>query len=459
MPLSLAFHKKIPFLLRTLIPVIIVATIIIFIVSNLSTGASVDIELSGENSLINGTVSIPSVFTFSLGKTVSEMYQAKVYTLMALVLIFSGIWPYVKLILMLVAWITNERWFSLHRKERLLIWLDAFGKYSLVDSFVLVLMLVSFKFHFYLPEVGMIDSFVIPKDGFYTFLLATVLSLVVGHAVTFLHRFSMMPKIPSNRLSEQESILNHRFEFRHHQLLQISTCGRWVWIIINLMTTTLLLIGAVQKCFIFEFTGLAGVVLEDEREAHYSLLSLGTSLPHSVKDPSDLGIIMIEWTYFFFALVMPFASIIVVNILFFVPMSLTNQNRVFVFAEICNAWSAMEVFLLAVLASMLELQQFAAFMVGDHCDFLKGDFMKNLFHEDDTCFSVKSKLGLGIIYLCCGVVLQCIIMHISLRLGHQSIDERMREDGLDTHERQRKETDSMFFKIISLVFFHSSISD
>ncbi len=37
------------------------------------------------------------------------------------------------------------------------------GKYSLVDSFVLVLMLVSFKFHIQLADFGMIDSFVIPN--------------------------------------------------------------------------------------------------------------------------------------------------------------------------------------------------------------------------------------------------------------------------------------------------------
>lgn len=331
MPSSLAYHQKISYFQRTLVPLIIVATIIIFIVSNLSTGASVDIELSGENNLVNGTLSIPSVFTFSLGKTVSEMYQAKVYTLMSLVLIFSGIWPYVKLLLMLFTWITNEKWLSHERRERLLIWLDAFGKYSLVDSFVLVLMLVSFKFHFYLPEIGMIDSYVIPKDGFYTFLLATVLSLVIGHTCTFLHRYSTMPQILSNPQGRKESLLNHYFEFRHprQQLMQMSSAGRWVWLAFNIIATVLLIVGVVKKCFIFEFKGLAGVVLEDEREAHYSLLSLGTSLPLSVKNPEDLGIICIEWTYFFFAIVMPFASIVVVNILFYVPMSVKNQNRVF----------------------------------------------------------------------------------------------------------------------------------
>ena len=108
---------------------------------------------------------------------------------------------------------------------------------------------------------------------------------------------------------------------------------------------------------------------------------------------------------------------------------------------------------------MLELSQFAAFMVGDHCDFLKGHFMEDLFHEDDTCFSVQSKLGFGAVYLCLGVIMQCIIMHISLRLSHQAIDERMDYEGLHVCERNKKETDSTIFKIVSLVLFRSRLSD
>jgi uncharacterized paraquat-inducible protein A len=456
-PLSLAFHQKISYMVRLIVPLIIIGTIVIFIVSNLSTGASVDIEVSTTN---KGSISIPSVFTFSLGKTVSEMYQARVYTLMALVLIFSGIWPYVKLLLMLFAWSSNERWLIFERRERLLIWLDAFGKYSLVDSFVLVLMLVSFKFHFDLAGIGVIDSFVIPKDGFYTFLCATILSLVIGHTVTFLHRYSMMPTFLPNLQSERESLRNHVFERKHphQQLVQLSQLGKWIWLSFNFLSMILLIVGAAQECFIFEFKGLAGLVLGDAREARYSLISLGTSLPLSVKDPSDIGIICIQLTYFFFALFMPIICIIIVNILFYLPMTLKNQNKVFLLMEICNAWSAIEVLILAVFASMLELSQFAAFMVGDHCDFLKGDLIKDLFHEDDTCFSVQSRLGLGSIYLCFGAFMQCFIMSISLRLCHQTIEERMEREGLLKSDRQ-KETDSFLFKILSIFLFQSTLSD
>lgn len=64
---------------------------------------------------------------------------------------------------MLVAWVTPVNILSIPKRERLLIWLDALGKYSLVDANILVLMMVAFSFHFRLQDVYEIDIYVIPK--------------------------------------------------------------------------------------------------------------------------------------------------------------------------------------------------------------------------------------------------------------------------------------------------------
>ena len=39
------------------------------------------------------------------------------------------------------------------RRGRLLLWVEALGKWSLIDAFVLVMMMVAFKFHISLSEV------------------------------------------------------------------------------------------------------------------------------------------------------------------------------------------------------------------------------------------------------------------------------------------------------------------
>ena len=128
-PSNLMFDVSIPNIFRITIPLVVVGTILIFVVSNLSIGASVDIVIHSQDSKLT----IPSVFCFSLGKTVKEMYHAGVYTLMILVLLFSGIWPYIKLLSMLFSWVAPQSVFAIRKRGKVLIWLDSLGKYSLVD--------------------------------------------------------------------------------------------------------------------------------------------------------------------------------------------------------------------------------------------------------------------------------------------------------------------------------------
>jgi len=430
-PSSLIFHEKISHLSRVIVPIIVIGTIAVFIVSNLSTGASVDIRLNKPDG--SQLLFIPSITTFSLGKTVREMYHAQVYSLMMLVLVFSGIWPYIKLILMGVAWFIPLSHCSLERREQLLIWLDALGKYSLVDSFVLVLMLVSFKFHIDFPDVGVIDSFVTPNFGFYLFLAGTVFSLVIGHAITFIHRYTSLPQNIHQSLV-QESLRSHFFEIsspehRCPRSVKFTDAGLALWAFITSSCMVLLAIGATRESFVFEFEGLLGNILGDkERSSSYSLISLGIGLPLSVEDPKSLGITVIQYTYFFFALLMPFICVMTIIFLFYVPMTLRKQQVIFMLVEISNAWSAIEVFLLSILASMMELSQFARFMVGNHCDFMKAQFFEKLLDGETTCFNVQSSVNRDVVILFMGVILYNIVVLVGLRLAHIALEERIKKE-------------------------------
>ena len=84
--------------------------------------------------------------TFGLIDTVTDMWKSEVYLLAILVAVFSGIWPYVKLITLLLCWCLNESKLSPRVRERLLIILDILGKWSLLDSYVLIMMTVAFRF-------------------------------------------------------------------------------------------------------------------------------------------------------------------------------------------------------------------------------------------------------------------------------------------------------------------------
>ena len=77
-------------------------------------------------------------------------------------------------------------------------------------------------------------------------------------------------------------------------------------------------------------------------------------------------------------------------------MSLPTQKQLFTLAEILNAWTALDVFCISIAAALLELQQFAQFIVGDSCDALNvklAEYLdENELDGEAKCFDVVAKL-------------------------------------------------------------------
>lgn len=446
---------------RHAMPVFIFGTIVLLVSSNISSGATVDLDVSWKHSQ---TISLPAIFTFSLLNTAKDMWQAQIYPLFFLVLIMSGIWPYTKLLLMLGAWLTPVKLLGARTRESLLLALDALGKFALIDFLLFVLMMVAFRYHLDVTDQISVDVFVSPETGFYSFLAATCFSLIIGHFMVYCHRLSEMRHL-SLRQDEsvaqfKESIFGHNFVIAYSnegaRRLRLSRRFRGALLFMMLLAVVLLSVGITQESFKFEIGGLAGDLLGDHRTTYYSLLSLGSSLRRSVKDPSSLGIIVLEIIFYFYAVVTPFACLGILFFLLLCPMTLSSQRVVLALAEIANAWSAIEVFVIAIIASLLEISTFASFIVGHHCDLIN-QILKEHFESaipdasDATCFTVRSSVENSTLVLVLGVLVNSIIVSILLRFAHCSVAERIEaemdsslicpsDDALDPDESHRPRT-------------------
>ena len=167
---SLFGSSKLSEYTRHLIPMFLVGTIALLASSNLSTGASVDLSVALGESAIR-KFEVPALFTFSLGNTAISLFQARSFALFFLVVVFSGVWPYAKLLLMMKGWLMTAH---PQKRGKLLFTLDALSKFSLVDTYVLVVMMVAFRYHLDLGGVAAaVDVYVTPHYGFYVFLFAT----------------------------------------------------------------------------------------------------------------------------------------------------------------------------------------------------------------------------------------------------------------------------------------------
>ena len=430
--IGLMYHASIGRFPRYSIPVVLVGTMALFLSSNLNIGASTIPVLHEEEGSI---IHLPPFFSFSLGNTISEMYHSRVYALMLLILIFSGVWPYLKLVLMLLAWVIPSKFFRPERRGQLLVWLDALGKYSLVDTYVLILMMVAFRLRLVLSNYAM-DLFVEPLYGFYSFLAATTISLVAGHVVLYFHRRSMVHR-QFPLVCRRESLMQHRFSAgRHGDSVVVMTLPFKILTMASMFASAVLLVvGSLLKSFTFEIKGVTGLLLaQDTQDNTYSFISLGQAVTDSVENPKSLSIRGFQFFYYFFGLVTPLTCLACLALLFCCPMRPKFQRILFLLAEVTNAWSGMEVFVLSIGVSLWQISRFARFIVGHKCDLIN-EVLKALLDDelggDDVCFDVHSSLTSGFIYLLFGTVLNCVLCYVLLRLTRQALDERLDREGLE----------------------------
>lgn len=461
--ISLFDSEKIPEVIKYLIPIMIIGTISLFLCSNLSIGASVDLSVEVRQQ----SIGIPGIFQFSLSNTVSEMYMAGIYPLLILVLCFSGIWPYVKLLLMLYSWMIPSA--DQHKQERRLLALDAMGKYSLVDNYVLILFVVAFRFQLGITDSLGIDVYVTPVYGFFSFLFATCLSLVLGHAVLFFHRKTMQHHDIDSESISKSLILNHGFRTNTENTdrKRLSRVGQGLLVSLLITTFGFLTRGFLQESFTFEIGGVAGVMLgEDANRTSYSVLSLGAALPSSVEDPQSQSIVFLQATFFFFTVVTPILCLILIFALMLAPLTLKWQRHLLVAAEIANSWSAVEVFLLSILAALFQISTFASFMIGDKCDEIN-ILAEKLFDQKDTvCFTVDASVESNCWYLLVGAMANMFLVSFLLGFAETAVEEKMEDicranetpsDTFEFFSNTKRSDQRLIQKLLNIPLFHCNV--
>lgn len=540
---SLIFHRRIPLLIRIAVPLVICTNIFLFIQSNLAADA-----VSVMVSVTTGTTvhEVGSIFDFGLGGTVHDMWNAGVYPLAILIAFFSGAWPYVKLLVMMLSWIVPPGMMSKERRETMLVILDMLGKWSLVDFFVMVLMLCAFYFELVVyPEVMLVTVTVKPAWGFYSFLLATMISLGLGHTILACHRLVTEPKLPImtpeeeqqepleslctapyhltvvnwdtqeemellKRVAEEELALQEsqqqqasspqlsvpqqtpslmststplgvgalslafdqhtvdtqnirrrkrtntssspinntnnavpKSQHHHHHTeknkyfkealgtkeVRITRLGSVVIAATLVASMFCLLAGVYLKSMGFHFEGLTGYMLKSAQRMDYSYISIGTALPSHSGVPNSFAIRWLQASYFLFGVAMPACFLCVMLVLWVVPLTLRRQRQLHVLSEVFNAWSTLDVFCVSIVAALLEIQQFAAFIVGDSCDGINKILAKPTLDEkldgDDKCFDVQAyvKQASWVLFLAAGLLL--VLGVPSLAAAHHTIKRRL----------------------------------
>ncbi|MFQ5973618.1 MAG: paraquat-inducible protein A [Alphaproteobacteria bacterium] len=115
---------------------------------------------------------------FSLWEAAVSLWRSDQYLLFAIMVLFSAVLPSFKLLVALYLWYAADS--SNLRIHRLVRWLSEFAKWSMLDVFVVAVSVVAIKTSF------IADVFV--SAGFYFFVLAVLLSMVVVGRISVVSR-------------------------------------------------------------------------------------------------------------------------------------------------------------------------------------------------------------------------------------------------------------------------------
>jgi len=289
-----------------------------------------------------------------------------------------------------------------------------------------------------------VDVLVVPDWGFFSFLLATMASLGLTHIIVAYHHISVDASSQHyGTVSKNRKALSRRvFRVRKTNFV-FTPFGKYMVTFFLIIAAILISVGVSIDSFDFQFKGAAGFVLDamgDNSTSSYSLITLGTALPMSSESPNAPGIRWIQAIYFTFTLAVPLAHLIVLGFLWLVPLKHAIQRRIFMITQVLDAWSALEVFVVSIIAAVLEIQQFAQFIIGNKCDLIN-EILKKYFHnqfgQGDVCFDVVATLTSGCWTLFTACIVYLISGNLIMRICHNSLKKRKeRESSLDITDEE-----------------------
>jgi len=315
-----------------------------------------------------------------------------------------------------------------------------------VDAFVMVLFMVAFQFNLraedsvfatangLFKEADATASFHINVEagwGFHLFLIATIGSLVCGHLMTACNRYAL-------QIGEfSQSAVDQEIGCRKRLCNALRPEGYWPGkmfaygpVVAMSFSLVLLCVGMWIDVFSFTFEGLGGYMLHpDDRVRAYSVISLGMAVPGASVNPGSFGVRWLQVVFLLFAAFVMVAYLAILIVLWCAPLSPKLQMHFFVASQVLSAWSGVDVFVVSIMAAVLEISQFVVFIIGDKCDLINQVLEKTIGPElpggVEKCFQIETSLEAGFYILLLAAVVSTVggylmIKQVKMGLGMES---------------------------------------
>lgn len=344
------------------------------------------------------------IFNFSLGSSVRHMWEAKAYGLALLIAVLSGAWPYIKLVCMLCLWFIPVKPLL---RGRLLSVLEALGKWSLIDIYVFALMMAGFRFELDIGSIVEIKVAIEAKWGIFSFCIGVVISHTLSHVMMFIHHHSQK-RMLAYKFDTKPVTLSSVARIRHRKLTipGQTAIGATILVALGFTVASMLL-----HTFKFTFSGLVGMMLPPQkRVVEFSLMEAGAYIPSILDDISvggRIGEYFVVIVYYAFAMVVPILRMISILVLWTVPLTAGQKQTMYTTTSVLGTWSALDVFIVSVIASVMEIGNLTSGIMGETCNSMRDQL-------GVECLRLDAKLLTGSWVMILAVVFGLIVSRLVL---------------------------------------------
>ena len=355
---------------------------------------------------------------------------------------------------MIFAWFCPPKYFSKVHRGKLLTILDTFGKWSQVDLYVLVLLMVSFNIQVKSPvelDGNIPEGFLSmhmqldPQWGLYGFVIAVMGCIFTNQVIVWYNRESIRAVLelqhkrresgdynpnPTKRL---EGLFAHHFETRDGmEFIQYGFGGVLIVALLILLCLGFVIWGSLASSLGYEYKGLISAGLEWSKVngsvPRYSIVTM-TDLIKNQDGINVYGLLFLQISIYFFTLIAPIIYICILLWMFVARMTVTGQEKMLLKAEIVKDWCCLDVYVVAYVVTLLEVGHLADFISGGAapiCNFIN----QLVINGDDLgCFSMDAfPVNPGIPVIITSVILLWIIQKIIIGGTQEAVHDREPEE-------------------------------
>lgn len=426
----------------------IVLNIFFFLIAHFHMGAEANLALT----LLQNEATYEDWRDFSVLQTISTLFQHGAYLLGVLIMIFSVIWPYVKLFALLaIIFISPER-LSYHNRGKVLFLMDRLGKYSMLDVYFIILV-----FAFLQLTIGTYQSSALlghdfmkvqlqirPCMGIICLVLGVLLSIVLNQIALAMHRRAverLTGESPRHLLlTEKEALCNHEWRvLRGIGFKQkMRNIGKIAISVLLLACCALILIGWFLPMADTEIHGVAGAVaqmqgIESHRQYHsfWGMAVFAMDQARNCTWGFFLGISMIVLCHVVFAGVLPLLQVVCMLVLWLKPLTLRGQKSLNLFIQALSAVASLEVFLFGICVAYLEIgnlsESFLPLSIVDNWDV--GLYLRYLnawgVVDKVSLFGVDVAFHYGFAVLAWGATLFCFLSSSMIEWSKEAEQDRL----------------------------------